>query len=345
MSAHELDWKIQPSRSNPPAARAPVLAGRFSISDLMREAAERCIDVHRLTDRAATIDMPSMSGTIMAEEVQPGLLMSGSDLAYIADDRIEMSVDRSIMCAVLLDGEGEPLELEGRAPFAQGVGSVAIVGFGEARRCARSWFKGQRARVFGVTIKPHFFERFGAVVGDDALETLHAFMRPGIHTATLPWSRELIDIGATTLKGPYGGSLSMLFRESQTLRFTLGVASLLREQERLIRRMGRRPYDRACEAREILDRSIVDPPKVLDLARRLGANVTTLQANFKAAFGTTIFGYVRDQRLQLARILILDHGLRIAEAGYRVGFTNASAFTAAYRRCFGRAPSADVAAR
>lgn len=78
---------------------------------------------------------------------------------------------------------------------------------------------------------------------------------------------------------------------------------------------------------------------MLDLARRLGANVTTLQANFKAAFGTTIFGYVRNRRLEMARVLLLDHGLGVAEAGYRVGFTNASAFTAAYRRHFGHSPS------
>jgi AraC-like DNA-binding protein len=58
----------------------------------------------------------------------------------------------------------------------------------------------------------------------------------------------------------------------------------------------------------MLDRSLSAPPKLLDIAREIGVNVTTLQANFKAAFGTTIFGYVRNQRLEIGRALILEHG-------------------------------------
>ena len=139
---------------------------------------------------------------------------------------------------------------------------------------------------------------------------------------------------------PYGGSLRSLFRESQALRFTLEVAALLQEEAQLIRKIGRRQYGRVRHARDLLDRSLVDPPKLLDLARELGVNVSTLQANFKAAFGTTIFGYVRSRRLEMARILIHDHGLGIAEAGYRVGFTNPAAFTVAYRRHYGHPPSA-----
>lgn len=320
-------------------AFSPVITGQFSISDLMREAAERSIEFNPIRDTTPQIETPSMSGMIMAEEVQPGLLMSGFDLTYIADHRMETLVERSVLCALLLDGVGGALEMEHYPPFVQEVGRVGIVGFGESRLCARPWYKHQYARVFGVTIKPSFFDRFAEVIPEDDLSALRAYLDPGVHTATLPWCRELVEIAAATLKEPYGGSLRMLFRESQTLRFMLGVASLMREQERLIWRMGRRPYDRACEAREILDRTLVNPPKVLDLARRLGANVTTLQANFKAAFGTTIFGYVRNRRLEMARVLLLDHGLGVAEAGYRVGFTNASAFTAAYRRHFGHSPS------
>jgi len=39
----------------------------------------------------------------------------------------------------------------------------------------------------------------------------------------------------------------------------------------------------------------------------------------ESVFGTTIFGYVRARRLEIGRILIRDHGLLVAEAGYRVG--------------------------
>lgn len=324
-------------------ALPPALRGRFSISDLVREAAVRSIHMAPISDATSSIDTPTMSGMIMAEEVQPGLVMSGFELAYLADQRLEMSIERSIMCAVLLEGSGEALEVERCSPFRQEVGRVGIVGFGESRMCARPWYKGQHARVFGVTLQPGFFDRFGEAMAEDDLAGLHSFLDPGVHTTTLPWSRALVELAEGALHDPYGGSLRTLFRESQALRFTLEVASLLREKERLITQMGRRPFERAYEAREILDRSLVNPPKVLDLARQLGVNVTTLQANFKEAFSTTIFGYVRNRRLELARVLMSDHGFGVAEAGYRVGFTNPSAFTAAYRRHFGGAPSSVTA--
>lgn len=318
---------------------SPALQGDFSIADLLRKAAERSIEINYVIEASSQIDTPSMSGLLLVEEVQPGLLMSGFDLTYTADCHLEVEVERSITCAILLEGTGEALQVIDHPPITHTPGRVEVLGYGESRVCMRPWHAGQRARVFGLTMKPSFFDRFGALVDGDGLAALHRFLDPGIHAATLPWSRKLLDLANTVLDEPYGGTLRSLFRESQSLQFTLEVASLLHEEERIIQEIGRRPYERARHARELLDQALVNPPKLLDLGRQLGVNVSTLQANFKAAFGTTIFGYVRGRRLDMARILIRDHGLGIAEASYKVGFTNAAAFTTAYRRYFGHPPS------
>lgn len=322
-------------------ALSPVMRGEFSVADLLREAAERSIDVNHIAEPSPHIDMPSMSGMIIAEEVQPGLLLSGFDLTYTAYCRLDVEIERSIACAILLDGEGEPMELDGHPPIVHEPGRVVVLGCGEPRICTRPWHAGQRARVFGLTLKPSFFDRFGRLVDDDGMAALQRFLEPGVHCATLPWADDMVDLANGALSAPYGGSLRALFRESQALRFLLRTASLLSEEERAVREVGRKQYDRARQVRELLDQALVDPPKLFDLGRQLGINVSTLQANFKAAFGTTIFGYVRSRRLDMARLLIRDHGLGIAEASYKVGFTNASAFTAAYRRHFGRPPSAE----
>ena len=320
---------------------SPALTGDFSIADLVREAADRAISVSCVTLPDARIDTPSMSGTIFGEEVQPGLLLSGYDLTYTVDSSFDVEVDRSISCALLLDGEAAALQVAGHAPVTTKLQRVAVVGYGERLACHRPWRAGQHNRAFGVTLKPCFFDRFAETLDDDNLDVLQSFLEPGLHHATLPWSRKIVDLAERTLGGPYNGALGAIYRESQALHFILEVASMLQEERRLIERIGRRHYDRVIEARTLLDRNLVDPPKLLALAKQLGVNVTTLQANFKAAFGTTVFGYVRNRRLEMGRILILEHGLGVAEAGYRVGFTNAAAFTAAYRRHFGSPPSAD----
>lgn len=316
----------------------PTLQGDFSISDLVREAAERSIAVNYVTDTSPDLDLPSMSGTLLAEEVQPGLLISGFDLTYTADQRLDVEVERSIGCAVLLDGWGAPLEIAGHAPVDHELGRVSVVGYGEPMMCARPWRRGQRTRAFGISIKPEFLDRFQNAVDDDLI-ALRRFLKPGLHSTVLPRSAKIVDIAEAALHEPYSGALRALHRESQALRFMVEVGSMLHAEDQIGRTIGRRQYARVCDAREVLDRSLIAPPKLLDLARELGVNVTTLQANFKAAFGTTVFGYVRRRRLEMARALILDHDLGVAEAGYRVGFNSAAAFTAAYHRYFGHPPS------
>lgn len=323
-------------------ALPPSITGDFSISDLVREAAERAITVHHVIDTSEAIATPAMSGMMLAEQVQPGLLLSGYDLTYIAQGRFEAEVERSVFCGVLLGGEAQPMYVEGHGPVAVDLKHPLIIGYGEKLVCSRSWSEGQQGRAFGLTIQPGFFERFASFLDGDGLDALHGYLKPGFHSSLLPWSWKIIEIAEGTLGQPYAGALRTLHREAQALRFLVEMVSLLEEKRRIIGRIGQRYYDRVRQAREMLDRSLAAPPKLLDLAREIGINVTTLQANFKAAFGTTIFGYVRDRRLEIGRALILEHGLGVAEAGYKVGFTNAAAFTAAYRRHFGHPPSMEI---
>jgi AraC-like DNA-binding protein len=323
------------------AARSE-LVGDFSISDLLREAAARSIDVSHMKEVSPAVDTPTMSGMMKAETIRDGLLMSGYDLTHLADFEFAMKMERSVFCALLLDGESTPLRIEGHAVIDHKPQRVEIIGFGEPVVCRRRCEAGTHARTFGVTLRPEFLEQSGEHVDDDGLAPLRAFLKPGLHRSTLPWSPKIVEIGNQVLDHSYSGTLGRLYHESHSLRFLIEVAVALREQTKAQAAIGRIPYDRATQAREILDRNLIDPPRALDLARQVGVNLTTLQANFKAAFGTTIFGYVRKQRLDMGRILITENGLRIADAGLKVGFSNAAAFTAAYRKHFGRPPTGDV---
>ena len=322
----------------------PAISGDFSLAEIVREAAARSIADTYVMSPDVQADNQSMTGTIIMEEVQPGLLISAHDLNYTADGAFSVEMEPSISCAVLLEGESQRMEIAGHPPIIAEPKTVAVLGHSETLLGSRLWCSGQRSRAFGVTLKPGFFDRFGTLIQGDGLSALRRFLEPGFHHHTLPWSPTIADLAERTLAEPYGGALRTLHRESQALRFTAGIAAMLNAEQEQVRIIGRRHYDRVCEARAILEESLTDPPKVLDLARRLGVNVTTLQANFKAAFGTTVFGFIRARRLEMARILIVEHGLRVAEAGFKVGFTNAAAFTAAYRRHFGHPPTAEHSA-
>jgi AraC-like DNA-binding protein len=322
--------------------RPAVLRAEFSVSDLMREAAERSLGVEFAREPAGAVQTPIFSGTLMTEEVQPGLIATAHDLAYLEDHVFDIRMERSLICGILLSGGSGPLEVPGHPPVFQPLEQPVIVAFGEAMPCRRVLQAGQRNRVAGFMLKPDFFRRFAETVEDDGLAILADFMRAGFRTAELPRSQLLVTTARRTFDHPYGGQLRSLFLESNALSFVVEVAGLLKEKRRLSALIGRRHYDRVMQARDILDASLSTPPKTIELARQVGINVTTLRANFRTVVGTTIFGYIRDQRLQMARLLLLEYGLKVAEAGYKVGFSNPAAFTAAYRRHFGHPPGQEI---
>jgi AraC family transcriptional regulator, transcriptional activator of the genes for pyochelin and ferripyochelin receptors len=91
-------------------------------------------------------------------------------------------------------------------------------------------------------------------------------------------------------------------------------------------------------AREILDQDLSDPPSIASLARSVGVNDFKLKRSFKEVFGTTIFGYVRQRRMQRAAA-DLHAGMQVAEAAAAVGYECPRCFADAFRRHFGVLPS------
>lgn len=316
-----------------------ALRGEFAISDLLREAASHALRFPSRHGPTVSIDERVMAGTVMSAEVQPGLLISGRDIRYLDDGVFDGASERSLTCGLLLDGEADPLVVPGHPPVLHERRRLTVLGFGETTPWTRRYRQRQRNRAFGLTITPAFFDRFEASVSDAGLSGLRGLLRGGFRVEQLPASRLLASLASQMTDHPYSGALSDLFQESAALRFVAEVELMLKEETRLRAALGGRRYDQVRRARAMLDGALVAPPRTLDLAHALGTNVTSLQAGFKQAYGVTLFGYVRDQRLAMARVLIDEHGLGVAEAGYRVGFTSASAFTAAFRRRFGAPPS------
>jgi AraC-like DNA-binding protein len=320
-----------------------VSTDRFTVSDLVRMGAELSLGVKPVDVSPRSMETPIYSGRLLAHEVQPGLTATAFDVTYLSDQAFVVEMKAALVCGILLGGDPDWLEIGSSGRVIPRLEQPVLYGFGETMRCRRTCVAQRHCRMAGFILKPDFFDRFGDDIADDGLAVLREFVGAEFRTEALARSPRLVEIASRSLDHPYNGQLGQLFLESNTLSYVVEVAELLKQERRLVVQIGRRHYDRVIEARDILDADLIAPPRTLELARRVGVNVTTLQANFKAVFGTTIFGYVRDQRLLMARVLLLDHGLTVAEVGYRVGFASPAAFTAAYRRHFGHPPGKEAA--
>ena len=76
-----------------------------------------------------------------------------------------------------------------------------------------------------------------------------------------------------------------------------------------------------------------------DLAHRVGTNEFALKKGFRALFGTTVFGFWHDVKMEQARRLLIEEDRSISEVSDMVGYQNPRHFSSAFRKKFGVLPS------
>ena len=96
------------------------------------------------------------------------------------------------------------------------------------------------------------------------------------------------------------------------------------------------------KAIERLRKDFDQPLRIDSIARELGLSVSGFHHHFKAVTAMSPLQFQKQIRLQEARRLMLGEGLDAANAGYRVGYDDASHFNREYKNLFGLPPLRDV---
>ena len=76
------------------------------------------------------------------------------------------------------------------------------------------------------------------------------------------------------------------------------------------------------------------------LAARAGLSPTALKSCFRGVYGSSVYAYLRQYRLQTAQKLLAETALPIVEIAHRVGYENPNKFSSAFRQQYGQTPSA-----
>lgn len=97
--------------------------------------------------------------------------------------------------------------------------------------------------------------------------------------------------------------------------------------------------ERIRYAKDLLTSRLCHPPSLIELARLVGINDCKLKAGFRQVFGTTVFGYLHDCRMERSRQLLEAGEMSVAEAAQAVGYANRSHFAIVFRKKFGVNPS------
>ncbi|MBJ7223458.1 MULTISPECIES: helix-turn-helix transcriptional regulator [unclassified Brenneria] len=90
--------------------------------------------------------------------------------------------------------------------------------------------------------------------------------------------------------------------------------------------------------RQLLQQQPEKEYRLNDLAQTAAMSASSLRSKFRQAYGHSVFDYLRDCRLELAR-RYLEQGYSVQQAAWMSGYQHATNFSTAFRRRYGFSPS------
>jgi AraC-like DNA-binding protein len=99
---------------------------------------------------------------------------------------------------------------------------------------------------------------------------------------------------------------------------------------------------RMAEAINTIRSNFDKPLRVEDIAKSLHMSVSGFHAHFKSVTAMSPMQFQKQLRLQEARRLMVSENFDAAQAGFQVGYDDASHFNREYKRHFGKPPKQDV---
>jgi AraC family transcriptional regulator, transcriptional activator of the genes for pyochelin and ferripyochelin receptors len=96
--------------------------------------------------------------------------------------------------------------------------------------------------------------------------------------------------------------------------------------------------ERLIFARDYLLQHYDVPPTLEELSRIAGINVFKLKNGFRELFGNSVFAYLGDYKMEMARAALLEGKKTAAELAYDLGYSSQQHFSTAFRKKFGFPP-------
>ncbi|MGM5631458.1 AraC family transcriptional regulator [Apibacter raozihei] len=135
------------------------------------------------------------------------------------------------------------------------------------------------------------------------------------------------------------GIYKKMFLESKIIELLLVQLEQITTQENQIHSLKKKDIDKIYAVREIIINNLNKNISLIELAHRVGTNEFMLKKGFKELFGTTVFNFWNDTKMEQAKSMIIHQDVNIKEISDLIGYKNQRHFTTAFKRKFGIPPS------
>jgi AraC-like DNA-binding protein len=169
-----------------------------------------------------------------------------------------------------------------------------------------------------------------------------AFKHPSSFTKLFPLCSRKKNVLDGLLNHSYSGSLENIFVNAKIHELLLySLECLVDEKEEgfsckfLANDLDR---EKILHAREVLLQHIGDPITIKELSKKVAINECYLKKGFKEIFGTTIFDFYQQQRMEHAKYLLYEKGLSVTDVSALLGYSSISHFSTAFKKHTGLKP-------
>jgi len=91
-------------------------------------------------------------------------------------------------------------------------------------------------------------------------------------------------------------------------------------------------------AKDIIISRMAEPPSLQELSEEIGLNLKKLKEGFKQIYGDTVFSFLFDYKMEVARNLLKSGEHNVNEVGLKVGYSTSSHFISAFKKKYGTTP-------
>lgn len=300
----------------------------------------------RVRGSSHATDGAALRGDYRLVRLRSGLILHTTDAYATRDLTTEIVQRQGISCYLFMEGRvdvtlgGRELSLGPRRTRSGNAVEGVLVARAKPEILVRHGNQGANVRKVSVNISPEWLDE-GGLAGSADHHRISAFAHN--HLATRRWepSPRMLALASQLLHPPQlAPMLQSLYQESHALELAAEALRVLTASDDSAAPAGLLPRDHARmrQVRELLDSGLADGLSLEDIARQACTNASSLQRQFRAAFGDTVFGYLRHRKLDQARQALESGGISVARAAEMAGYLSPANFATAYKRRYGLSP-------
>ena len=83
---------------------------------------------------------------------------------------------------------------------------------------------------------------------------------------------------------------------------------------------------------------MAEPPSLQELAYEIELSLKKLKEGFKHIYGDTVYGFLFDYNMEVARKMLNSGVHNVNEVGLKIGYSTASHFISAFKKKYGTTP-------